>query len=336
MSKLESKFDEFLHNIEPDEKAVKYAIKAHEPLRKYLSSQDEDFAKYFVDSFLYGSYRRHTAVGDIKDVDIVILTNFTEDEEPNGVLKKLKSALARYYKDPKNPEYQRRSIRVDDPLPDLDTEMTLDVIPAISVTDNDSPLKVPDREVSEWIWSHPKGHIIHSNDLNSDTFSDGRFVPLVKMAKWWWKFQCEVHQPDVERPKPKGFWLECLTAENFDRTKDCYADHFIALMQNVYAKYGDKENVPELKDPGLKNESIKTSMTKKEFAKFMEILKNSLEITNDAANTEDDAKSSEKWREVFGPKFPLVRKPSGSSPKKDTPEIVIPTSITAQSCEQAG
>jgi len=322
MSKLESQFEEFLHNIEPDKKAIKYAVKAHEPLRDHLS-QDQKFAEFFIDSFLYGSYRRHTAVGDIKDVDIVILTNFTEKEKPNDVLKKLKSAIARYYKDPENPEYQRRSIRVNDPLPDSDTDMTLDVIPAILITDEDSPLKVPDREAGEWVWSHPKEHIKHTSKLNDDDFSEGRFVPLVKIVKWWWKYQCEENQPNVKRPKPKGFWLECLTAENFNQTKESYADHFVALLQNVHEKYKNEENVPELNDPGLENEVVKTSMSKEEFAKFMEILKNGLDLATNALNTSDDAESSEKWQQVFGQKFPVVKKtnePNGV--KKEGPTII--------------
>jgi hypothetical protein len=320
MSKLESNFNEFLHNIEPDEKAVKHAKGAHKPLREYLS-QDEEFAEFFVDSFLYGSYKRDTAVGDIKDVDIVILTNFSENDKPNDVLKKLKSALARYYKDPENPEYQRRSIRVNDPLPD--TDMTLDVIPAILITDDESPLKVPDKEADKWVWSHPKGHIYHTSDLNKDNVSEGSFVPLVKIVKWWWKYQCEVNQPEVERPKPKGFWLECLTGENFDASKHDYAAHFIAVLQNIYSKYKDEKDVPELDDPGLDNTKIKSNMTKKEFAKFMEVLKNSLDLANEALGMLDDAKSSEKWREVFGSKFPLIRKSSKeASPQRDDPVII--------------
>lgn len=324
MSKLESKFGEFLENIQPSKKAVKYAQEAHEPLRKHLA-EDKEFAEYFVSSFLYGSYKRYTAVGEIKDVDIVILTNFNEDKKPNDVLKKLKSALVRYYDDPENPEYQRRSIRVNDPLPDEpDTKMTLDVIPAILVSDEDSPLKVPDREVGQWIWSHPKGHIKHTSNINKDDVSKGQFVPLVKIMKWWWKYQCEVKQPKVERPKPKGFWLECLTAENFDRTKKDYANHFVVLLQNVYDKYKDAADVPELNDPGLKNEIIKTGMTKREFAKFMEILKSSLDLAIDALNTEDDVESSEKWQEVFGPKFAIVKKTTETNDvKKDGPTIII-------------
>lgn len=316
MAKLESKFIEFLSAIEPNKKAVNYAVKAHEPLRENLS-KDEKFSERFIASFLYGSYKRHTAIGDIKDVDIVILTNYTEGDKPNDVLKDLKSALARYYKDPENPEYQRRSIRINDPLPEDDTEMTLDIIPAIIVTDEDSPLKVPDREVDAWVETHPKGHIKHSITLNKEGYSAGRFVPLVKIVKWWWKYQCSEKQSKIKRPKPKGFWLECLTSENFDKSKDNYAEHFVALLQNVYDKYKDTTDVPELDDPGLKSKKIVTGMSNSEFEKFMSILKESLKLSKNALGLDDEADSSEEWRKVFGPKFPLIRKSSSSSLNKE-------------------
>src|SRR4030066_843010 len=148
MTKLNSLFEQFLSKTEPDKKAIKYAHSAHEPVRDFLED-DEDFGEYFEDSFLYGSYKRHTAVGDIKDIDIVVLTSFDPDNEedtPQKVLRQLKSALARYYKDPENPEYQRRSIRINRPLPNKNTELTLDIIPASAVSGNDEPLKVPDQE----------------------------------------------------------------------------------------------------------------------------------------------------------------------------------------------
>ena len=210
MTKLNSLFDRFLSNIEPDEDAVAYAQEAHKPVRDFLEN-DEKFGEFVENTFLYGSYRRHTAVGDIKDVDIVVLTNFdpeSEEHTPQKVLRKLKAALARHYDDPENPEYQRRSIRINDPLPERsDVSMTLDIIPAVAPNGDDAPLLVPDREVKAWVQSHPKGHIKATSELNRQEYSGSKFVPLVKMMKWWWKYQCQVRQPDLERPKPKGFWI---------------------------------------------------------------------------------------------------------------------------------
>lgn len=321
MATLDVIFNEFLGKIEPDDKAVKYAIKAHEPIREYLES-DESFKENVIDTFLYGSYKRHTAVGEIKDVDIVVLTNFdvnNKENTPNNVLKKLKASLTKFYKDPENPEYQRRSIRINDPLPEEDTEMTLDIIPAVPVDKNDGILWVPDREVKSWVQSHPNGHIENTTTLNSDEYSQGKFVPLVKIIKWWWKYQCSVQIPDTERPKPKGFWLECLTAENFDLNQKTWEEHFIALFQNISSKYSNTESVPELVDPGLPEETIKTSMTVDEFKLFMQVLGESLENAQKAFAEPDENESIKLWQLILGEEFSETNK---SYLGKKTPSIV--------------
>lgn len=310
MSKLTKQFSDFLSAIEPDNEAIGYASEAHNRVRKHLE-EDEKFKEYLEGSFLYGSYKRNTAICEIKDVDIVLLTNFNPDEEentPQNVLKKLKDAINRHYKDSDNQQYQRRSIRVDDPLPEEKAaNLTLDVIPAYAPNGDGKPLLVPDRELKEWVPSHPKGHIEKAITLNDEDHGDGMYVPLVKLMKYWWKYQCELRQPDVERPKPKGFWVECLTAENFDQDQESYADHFISVLENISEKYLDVTDVPELEDPGLQGgEKIKTSMTLDEFQIFMEAISESLELAYKAEAEEDESKSAEIWREIFGEKFPNV------------------------------
>jgi hypothetical protein len=305
-------FRTFLKNINPDDKAIGYAQEAHTRVRECLA-EDDKFKQYVTGSFLYGSYKRQTAVGDIKDVDVVILTNFDiyePEHTPAKVLRKLKAALARCYDDPDNPEYQRRSIRVDDPLPDeSDAELTLDIIPAVVLNGDENALWVPDRDQAAWIQSHPKGHLQYVNDLNADDYSNGRFVPLAKIMKWWWKYQCAVRQPNAVRPKPKGFWVECLTAENFDPKKTSFAEQFITTLESVLSKYGSKPiYVPLLKDPGLPMQTIKTSMDTNEFGVFMTAVSECLDVAKQALEEEDPVTSSEIWREVFGDEFPLYDK----------------------------
>lgn len=308
MTKLNPLFEQFLKNIEPDEEAVTYAQEAHKPVRDFLQ-QDSAFGKYVEGTFLYGSYRRHTAIDDIKDVDIVVLTNFDTDDKantPQKVLQRLKAALARYYDDPENPEYQRRSIRINDPLPNHPSvSMTLDIIPSVAPHGDDKPLLVPDREVQVWIQSHPKGHIKATSDLNADKYSGGRFVPLVKIMKAWWKYQCAERQPDVERPKPKGFWIECLSAEMFDPKQTFWADHFIAVLTNIVKQYDGVTEAPQLRDPGLVDQVIHTSMTLEEFSVFYTAAKECLALAIAARDHEDEVESSSLWRDIFGDEFPL-------------------------------
>src|SRR3990172_7363719 len=123
--------------------------------------------------------------------------------------------------------------------------------------------------------------------------------------KWWWKYQCEVKQPKVKRPKPKGFWIECLTAENFDPTQKLWADNFIATLENISKKYKKDAGVPELKDPGLTSEIIKTSITQEAFNFFLGTINESLNVAYVAYDEEDEEKSSELWRDIFSDVFPI-------------------------------
>jgi len=300
MHTLDNLFDTFLEEIEPDKKARKYARKAHKKLRNHFEQQD-DFKEYVENIFLYGSYKRHTAINTIKDVDIVIETNFDitlEENDPKSVLRKLKSSLVRLYKDADNPEYQRRSIKVKDPLPETnDSDLTLDVIPAVRFGSN---LRVPDRILEQWVDTNPEGHITYISTLNKSC--NKKLVPLIKILKHWWEF-------NGKGAKPKGFWLECLVAETFVSTKQNYAEHILAVFQNISNKFSGFENlqiVPLLNDPGIFGEKLKTSITLTEFKLFMEFVNKSKENVSSALASDNEQDASSYWNEILGDEFPLV------------------------------
>ncbi len=310
MAKLNSNFKAFLSAIEPDPRAVKHAMNAHEPIREHLES-DNEFKSHVKGTFLYGSYKRHTSIGSIKDVDIVVLTDFDpnqSDNNPQTVLKTLKIAINRYYKDTENQQYQRRSIRVDDPLPDMaNAALTLDIIPAFAPSGEDQPLLVPDRELKEWVLSHPKGHIEFTRELNDEHHSNGMFVPMAKIMKFWWKYQCEIRQPKVDRPKPKGFWIEVMAGQFYDLSKVEFADQFIAVLEGALAVFSASGGMLQLKDPGLHEQFIKMSITKNESEVFLKAMQESLDTARKAIAETNELQSSIIWQKIFGKKFPLSK-----------------------------
>ncbi len=313
--KLPSYFDKYLENIEPNKKYKKYAIKAHSRVREHLEDSDSSFCKYVSDSYLYGSYARHTAEGDIKDVDIVLITDFnTSDDEhkPSIIIPKLRKELNQFYNNPKATKPNRKSIQVIDPLPDEDdAHLTLDIIPAVLTNTLDDEIFVPDTEDDKWVLSHPKGHISFTSNLNSDDVGNGMFVPLVKIMKHWWKLHS-----GIDNAKPKGFWVEVLTGEVFDPTKESYAEHFVQVLTNIASRYSDYENfllVPKLDDPGLDGETLKTSMTLAEFFHFMDAVNDTLEIATEALESTDEDESSYLWSSILGDEFPSNKSKSSPS-----------------------
>src|SRR5215216_1130720 len=117
MQTMRSSFEEFRKTIEPDEGIQKIAQAADDPVREHLEGHWSS-AERHVTTFLYGSYKRHPAEGDIKDVDLVVVTNFTMKTNPVEVLEELGNSLAELYEEPDLAD-QRRSIRVERPLPEI-------------------------------------------------------------------------------------------------------------------------------------------------------------------------------------------------------------------------
>ncbi|MCE7981870.1 MAG: nucleotidyltransferase [Caldilinea sp. CFX5] len=316
MQQMTGYFDRFRSEIEPGEKHKKQAQKADDPVREHLQNH-KSFASKHITTFLYGSYRRNTAVGDIKDVDLVVVTRYTTKHAPVTVLNDLKASLANLYEEP-NLSDQRRSIRIDRPLPNIpSSKLTLDVIPAIYQGGPDDPLWVPDREKQMWIPSHPLGHINYSNGLSNASNLENGFVRLTKMMKWWWNYQFEQRQPSTppHERKPKGFWIEVMTGEYANLSKGSYPELIVALLENTFSEFCSFRQtrvVPDLPDPGLRNyrdrthRTVKTSMTANEFAFFLNVLEESLGWARTALYAKNEREASEYWRLLFGAKFPLA------------------------------
>ena len=113
----QQQFLDFLWEIEPSTSTVGACSSAHNTLREALRT-DDNFSKVHVETFLSGSYKRDTAIRPQKidgvlqrpDVDIIVVTNHTEDDDPHDVLDALHQALvdAGYA----NLKVNRRSIAV--------------------------------------------------------------------------------------------------------------------------------------------------------------------------------------------------------------------------------
>lgn len=298
MATVESYFGKFVSNLNPDDDAINNASVAHNALRDHLS-ESELYGECYSDSFLYGSYKRHTAIHDIDDVDVCVLVNIdhtSEDGNPKKVLRKLKKAITEYYSDvewydDENTAYNRRSILVKDALPNNpDSQLSLDVIPAVQDPDSDY-LLVPDKEIWEWVQTNPKWHIDFSQEMNDA--SNQEFIKIVKIFK-------HLKKHHIKNKHPKGFWIETLVWVCYEQG-DSMAESFYETLLNIIEKYGSYEKaLPKLPDFWMPGETIKTSMELKHFLKFIELLRGIQEDVKDAIDTEDKEYCIAIWRNIFG------------------------------------
>jgi hypothetical protein len=301
---LTSYFGELLKNIEPPQNRQYAAVEVSERVREFLKNH-EDFPTSDPYSRLSGSYRRHTAVGDIKDVDIIVKVDASLEESPGLVIRNLKNTLnslpdALGLKGHSEIKQSRRSVHVYFE----DKDFHLDVVPAIVPKEIDQKLYVPDKSWGKWIESNPIGYCRHLSELN-DKYN-GKVVPLIKLVKHFRDYNMKIM-------KPKSYWLESLVvyhvkSGSIDMSQPI-AEIFRDLMSAIYNKFApllgrDDEATPHIPDPMLGND-ISWNWDRTHFETFMNRVKEAKEVAAKALETGNQEEAIKLWQSVFGDeKFP--------------------------------
>lgn len=293
----QQQFLDFLWEIEPSTSTVNTCSSAHNTLREALRT-DKNLSKLHVETFLSGSYKRDTAIRPQKiggilqrpDVDIIVVTSHSEEDDPHGVLDALHQALvdAGY----KNLKVNRRSIAV--PLAGVD----MDVVPVIE--DGDAYL-IPDVELKRWLTTNPSAHTQWTVDVNRG--AGGRFKPLVKIVKWWRR----CHLSALRRPK--GFILECLVAKHMSYSQVNYETLFVEVLEGIRDAYSLQvllAQVPFVEDPGVPGSNVFSNVTIEEFKIFYDMVKEHAALARKAKNETDDDEAQRQWRAILGPRFPAA------------------------------
>ena len=299
----QKQFRDFLSDIEPSSTTKSRASSAHTELRDHLKT-DDGFSAFYIKTYLSGSYKRDTAIRPkIKDgkesrpdVDIIVLTNHGLHDDPVEVIDQLFSSLQKLKNDKRHYLKIRRQSRS---VGLITTTVDMDVVPIIAPDGAGGTLYVADRKAQTWIETNPPAHTDWTVEQNSN--SGGRFKPSVKLAKWWRR-----ENPTVGK-KPKGFVIECIIAECMDRKEKQWGELFVSMLETIVTKYESSVVsgiAPWITDPGVNTNSVTSGMTFESFEGFYNKVKAHAELGREALEEEDDDKALEKWRKIFGSRFP--------------------------------
>jgi hypothetical protein len=137
-----------------------------------------------LDSFLTGSYSRHTLIAPLKqaDIDIIVILDskyFHNYNNQNGgqagLLDLLKRVLKKTY--PTTPDISRNGQAVTIQF----TDFAVDVVPAFNR--QGGGYLIPNSITQSWLPTDPKQHVQIWSAANQTHAED--FVPLIKMLKAW-------------------------------------------------------------------------------------------------------------------------------------------------------
>jgi hypothetical protein len=301
-------FELLLSTIEPASNRLAVAQSIPADVREYLK-QHVDIVTVKPHSRLAGSYARHTAICDIKDVDVLILVH--DDylaEKPSVVLTTLGRVLkglpeALGTTGDVDLRCQRRSIHVCF----ADRDFHLDIVPVAMPNGIDQPLRVPDREWQEWCDTHPLVYQAWLSELNDA--HGGKVVPLIKMVKYWKECQ-------FVYKRPKSYWLECLIVRHISKgwvATDglSYAELFANLLISIYERFEDRldeaDAVPRIPDPILNN-NVAWNWQRSHFEGFLGRVKESYgwALRALAMGDEQEAEAVALWQNVFNNIFPTT------------------------------
>ena len=173
------------------------------------------------------------------------------------------------------------------------------------------PLWIPNRDAGEWERTHPLEQIKWT--WNNNAKCNKHYVNVVKAIKWWQR----VH---FEDDRPKGYPLEHLIGVCCPDDINSVAEGVTLTLEAIvgnYRWYATNELSPNLPDHGVPEHNVFGRVDGVDFADFYGHVEDAAYLAREALDADDKKSSIEKWRELFGTKFPPFEDNGGqsSSPK---------------------
>lgn len=294
MTDTSAQFQEFLEAIELKQTQVDRIESARKSLSDLLKSSYE-----LTDNevFVQGSYANGTAVrpvlGGEYDIDIVAVTAGGDDGATDAI-RDLYGTLenSRY----KNMIEERkpcvRVTYVDDEIGGFH----VDVVPVRISTDVDTeaPYEAP-RKGSGWHDTAPTEYTAWCANQGDD------FRRAVRMFKRW-----RDEQQDV-RKAVKSIVLQVLVSQYMPVGVVDDADRVATTFIDMNTALEELDSAPDVFNPVLASENLTARWSDTDFANFKKELKEAADIAAEAIDADNLVEACEKWGEIFGDAFPVVK-----------------------------
>lgn len=281
MRTVQRAFEEFLQELELTDAEREDASGQHTRLREALQQR-----MAVADNFLSGSYRRHTAIRPLNDIDVFLVLKENEDHDrdstPDAVLTKIQDTLEEIWPG-KTATVQSRSVNIEF----SGTGIAYDVVPAFA--DGDGVYLIPDRDVGGWIQTNPKIHAERSTAANE--LAGKKLKPLLKALK---------HANCHHDGECRSFHLEVLSWSALTAAPDTYLAGFITMIEGIAATI-----CVACPDPAGLGPDIGPPLTRCQRSQTW--LSRMAELAREARSLAEDGRvgaAHAKLRELFGPKWP--------------------------------
>lgn len=281
---IKSAFQKFKENLEPTGLQISTVSVRQQNIREAVEKEMK-----VLDSFLTGSYSRHTLIAPLKEADIdifiVLDPSYYRDFSPSGLLDKVKRVLKKTY--PKTPDISRNGQAVTIQF----TDFMVDVVPGFNRSGGG--YLIPNSITQKWISTDPKKHVEIMAKANSDHGDD--LVPMIKMIKCWNRNNNHYF---------RSFHLEALALKVFNGVT---ISDFSSGVRFYFDKCIDeitKKNLDPAGYGGDVGEYIDTAEKVKEAVAKFQLAYDRAIKAEDYARREYIELAIDQWKKMFGNYFP--------------------------------
>ncbi|MEE6130389.1 hypothetical protein V2E39_23550 [Chryseobacterium arthrosphaerae] len=176
-----------------------------------------------------------------------------------------------------------------------------------------SPLWIPDREAEQWDQTHPLEQIRWTRDKNKNT--NKHFVNVVKALKWWRTLKL------TDLRYPKGYPIEHMIGNCCPDGISSVAEGVSKTLENIIDTYYLDyyfNRTPTLPDRGVPEHDVWKRVSVDDFKSFYDSVKEYSALAKEAMEAESLKDQVNKWREIFGEKFPPYDDDDDDSEKNST------------------
>ena len=300
-----SRFLEFLGDIEPSATTKSNSVSAHTSVRDTLLG-DEDFGARADRILLGGSYKRNTAIRprhkngsvDRPDVDLYVVVDVPLHETtPSDEIDALYDALDRSRKALGITKLKRNRVALSVSMnrADLDVSVLIE-------RQSDDLYRIGNRETEEWYRTDPEAHTTWSSEQNS-RFSD-RFKPMTKLVKW------ARREKPTRYKHPKSFAIEAFLAANLDGSETHYGKLFHRYCVAFVGAYQFNRQIgicPWIEDPAVPGQNLLANVGGDEFCAYYDKIEEHRDDAARALEEEDEEVATTYWRRIFGSSVPRAQ-----------------------------
>jgi hypothetical protein len=282
-------FDTFKRELELPDRKQKEAADAQKEMRERVS-----IYLPIENSFLTGSYARHTKIDPLSDIDVFLARNKNRtglSTDGSGIvagdaLDQVVDAIQKAYPRGATIKKQNRSVNVQIAgLP-----FGFDLTPAW--LRNPDGYWIPDRDSANWIPSDPEAHA--ANMTTANQLNGGKLKPVIKMVKHWSRNNYD---------RLCSFHIELISADIF-RTEnlDNYQVGVATVLVHLPQYAGQR-----MMDPIYGSSRVDKQLTSGEQGELMQRIdydaRNAIEALTLERNGNDN-QAIEKWKHIFLSGFP--------------------------------